>query len=140
MMRIVHSSRGPFEVFMLVAVFVSGLAGLVNPMRSGRVIAESLPHWGQLVWYGGLAVAGALALAGALTSRLWSLLVERGGLLMLGVLCVAYSAAIVVVAGLTVAFSAVLTVGLSAACVARVRQINADIRRINSGAPEGGSS
>lgn len=132
MMRVVHTSKSPFEVFLLAALVVSGVAGLVAPRGTSQAI-EALPQWAQWIWYGGVAIAGLGALAGALTTRLWSLYVERGFLMMLGILLVAYAAAIVAVAGWVVVFSSIVTVGLAVSCAARVRQISGDIRRIVKG-------
>lgn len=132
MMRVVHVSKSPFEVFLLAALVVSGIAGLINPHGSSAAI-EALPGWARFLWYAGVAVASLGALVGALTTRLWSLFIERGSLSMLGVLLVAFAAAIVVVAGWIVAFSSIVTVGLAVACAVRVRQINVDIRRVLRG-------
>ena len=129
MMRVIHTSRSPFELAVLAALLLIGAVGLALPRGSSRAV-EVLPLWGQYVWYGGLTAGCLLGLTGALTSRLWSLYAERGALLMLTVLLVAFASAIMIVAGLVVAFSSAITLALAAACIARARQITTDIRRI----------
>lgn len=128
--RLVHTSKSPFELFMLFAIMLSGLIGLLSPGRSANAVNHVLPLWGQYVWYGGLLMSGLLSTVGALTNRLWSLFAERGGLMMLGALCIAYPAAILVVVGLSAFFAGAIVLGLAAACFVRSRQITIDIRHV----------
>lgn len=129
-MRVVHTSKSPFEIFLLVASVLSGVIGLVSPDRSSSAVSHLLPLWGQYIWYAGLLASGLLTTAGALTDRLWSLFAEGGGLLMLGTLCCIYTFSIVVIAGATATFAGLFVLGFSAACFARTRQISRDIRRV----------
>ena len=132
MLRVIHTSRSPFELWLLAAALVSGIGGLAMPGSPSRVTA-GLPPWAQIVWYAGLAVSGALGMTGAMSSRLWSLYVERGALVMLAGLLTVYTVAIVATVKPSLAFGAVLTASLIPACVVRVRQINADVRHVLEG-------
>lgn len=135
MMRVVHTSKSPFELWLLVAAVLSGVAGLIAPSAGSRVV-QALPHWEQALWSGGIAFGGALALIGALTPRLWALHVERGALAMLAALLMVYTLGIVIETGPTTAVGAALTLGLGVACVARCREITVDIGHVTR---EGGS-
>ncbi|HET9889638.1 MAG TPA: hypothetical protein VFQ42_03980 [Mycobacterium sp.] len=132
MQRVVHTSKSPFELWLLAATLLSGLAGVIAPGNGSRVV-QALPHWAQILWSVGIATAAAMALTGALTSRLWSLYVERGALSMLGLILAGYTAAIIAVAGPSTATGSALVLGLAVACGARVRQLNVDIRRVLRG-------
>ena len=130
MKRLVHSSKSPFEIFLLIAAVLSGLVGIVHPGAGGRIVSQ-LPHWGQYIWYGGLLGAGVITLVGVVTHRLWSLYVERGGLQMLGALSILYSAEILFAVPVAAnSFSVVTVIGFSVACLVRVRQISRDIKQI----------
>lgn len=131
MHRVVHTSKSPFEIFILIAIVIAGIAGLLMPAHTSSAIAQLLPLWGQLTWYSGLLVSGLLSVVGAFTNRLWSLYAERGGLSMLGVLCVVYTATVIAIVGPLAAFAGVLVLGLGVACFARVHQISGDIRRVS---------
>jgi uncharacterized membrane protein len=136
MHRIVHTSKSPFEIVVLLVLVLAGTSGLVSPDASSHAVAAILPIWGQYVWYSGLIAGGSVSLVGALTNRMWALFTERGGLLTLGVLCVVYTAIVIAVAGLTaagVAFSGALTLGLGVAFFIRARQITLDIKRVDDG-------
>lgn len=132
MMRLVHAARSPFEIFILAAIIVSGVGGLVDPAAGSRII-QALPHWEQITWYGGTVAAGTAAMIGATTRRLMSLFLERTALDVLAAWSIAYTGIVLVAGGAAFAYSTIVTLGAAAACVARARQVSADIRHILEG-------
>lgn len=131
MTRVVHTSRSPFEVFLVGAFVLAGIAGLISPHHSSSAVSQLLPLWGQYIWYAGLLASGLLSSVGVFTNYVWSLYAERGGLTMLGGLCLAYTASVIGFAGPIAAFAGVLVFGLGIACFVRSRQITKDIRRVS---------
>lgn len=125
----VSASRSPFEIFMLFACILSGIAGLINPHRVS-VIASVLPLWELYIWNAGIITGGFVALIGVWKSSFASLYVERIGLTLLVGLSFMYVVAIIALSGFTFGLAVMMTAAFSIACVFRLRQIIVDLRRI----------
>jgi len=136
-MVILRSGRSPFEIFMLAACVLAGIAGLITPRASSNAISMLLPDWQLIAWYWGLVVSGSIGLLGIAGKRATALLVERIGLATLSCLTLAYSIAVVDAAGLRGAFAAGITAAFAVACVGRCWQIGADLKLVSRGAVEG---
>jgi hypothetical protein len=139
---ILRSGRSPFELFLLAACVLSGLAGLIAPTSTSSALARLLPTWVVIAWSAGLVIGGAVAIAGVLMRGLTALLVERIGLVGLAGFSVLYSAVIVAEVGIRATFTALFVVAFAGACVGRFWQISQDLRRAdveaNRPEPEGG--
>lgn len=131
-MRVVHTSKSPYEIWTLAFLAVSGFLTLLSP-RGNSPALSAIPLWGVYVWAASLLIATVTGLAAALTNRVWALYVERGSVQSLGVLLLAYVAAVVVHGNATVAAGAALLVGLAVASGFRARQLTVDIRHIEKG-------
>jgi hypothetical protein len=130
-MVVVHGGRNPFELWLLSACVLSGLAGLITPGANNSVINKLLPGWEVQAWYAGLLLIGAVALYGAARQKM---LVERVGMAIMSALTLLYSVAVLAAAGDRAAFIALLVAAFSAACITRVVQINRDLRVLSRAA------
>lgn len=124
-MVVVHSGRNPFQLWMLAACVLSGVAGLVTPGASRSAINALLPGWETEAWYICLAVFGLIALYGSIRN---SLLVERVGVATLSMVAVLYAVAVVAAAGPRGLFVGLLVAAFACACATRFLQINRDLR------------
>lgn len=127
-MKQVRSGRSPFELFMLAACVLSGIAGLLESKTWSTSITNTLPAWQVVAWYSGILVCGAVSFGGAVTRGVTSLLVERFGLSMLAGWTLLYSVVVIMQAGVRGLFVALLVAAFAAASVARVVQITRDLR------------
>ncbi|MGH7743614.1 MAG: hypothetical protein ACREQ5_02160 [Candidatus Dormibacteria bacterium] len=123
---IARTGRNPFELWLLVACVLSGLGGLIDVSHT-RVM---LPGWEQYAWNSGLLICGVIGLRGAFLRRITGLVMERAALVTLALLCFAYSIAIVNITTVY-AFGAVVIATFGVACLWRVIQITADLRRVD---------
>ena len=141
-MVILRSGRSPFELFLLGACVISGLAGLVAPTSTSSALAHLLPTWVVMAWSAGLVIGGVVSITGVLMRGLTALLVERIGLVGLAGFSVLYSAVIVAELGLRATFTALFIAAFAAACVGRFWQINRDLNQAETEAarrPDGGA-
>lgn len=126
---LILSSRSPFEFFLLVACMLSGVNGLLNPFKASVSASSVLPEWELYAWYGGLLVGGIIALVGYLRKTLFSLALERTGLILLTAMSLVYSITLVA-NDLTLAFAASFVIAFGVACAFRVRQISLELKRV----------
>lgn len=125
---LVSLSRSPFEIFMLLACILSGIAGLIDPYAS--TISKLLPPWQLYLWNAGIALGGLATLIGALGGRYISLHIERIGLTFLTGLSSVYVIAVLSYSGLKFGLAVSVTLAFTAASVFRLREIQADLRRM----------
>lgn len=132
--RDVSSRRNPFELWLTVTCVVTGAAALFSfsEDRNG-VIDRYLPAV-ALLWYFGLLIAGAVTLAGVLwrgrtiNGLTRALGCERAGLVMLSGLMLGYGGALLTTA--PGVFTGFLLLGLGAASITRVWQVNHELNVI----------
>lgn len=85
--------------------------------------------WELYAWYGGLLVGGIITLIGYIQKTLFSLQVERTGLILLAAMSFVYSVTLMANdSTLAVAASFVVFFGL--ACIVRIRQIRVELQRV----------
>lgn len=125
-MAVIHSSRNPFQLWLLGACVLSGAIGLSGG-GSSSAIARLLPGWETAAWYGGLLLFGAIGLLGCWRPHL---LVERVGMAGLCGLSLAYAIGIVSAVGGSGAFTASFIAAFAVACATRFVQINREMRAI----------
>lgn len=130
----VTSGRHPFEILMLVAAFIAGIAYILR--LGGRGVPEQLiPGSAVWAWYLCLAVGAGVALIGVylpqttIVGLFKSLIVERAGLLLLGASCALYELALILFSTHTPGTLAVIG-GFGLACLFRFGQAVRDIRRL----------
>jgi hypothetical protein len=107
--------REPFALWIALACFLASagqLAGLDEPGTINRL----LPRWMVLTWNVELLIGGLLTLVGIAADRVRLLVF---GLTPLGFGCLAYSAAIIAVAGGRGMFAALLTSFLGLSCLVK---------------------
>lgn len=126
---LILSTRSPFELFMLFASVLSGVNGLFNPIRASASASSVLPEWELYTWYSTLLVGGIIALIGYARKTLFSLSVERTGLILLAAMSLVYSVTLLV-NDLALAFAASFVIAFGVACVFRIRQIGAELKRV----------
>lgn len=139
-MIVINGGRNPFQLWMLAACVLSGLAGLFAPGANANAINRLLPGWETEAWFIGLALFGLIGLIGSLRN---SLLIERVGIVALSMLAALYSVGVVAAAGTRGLFVALLVAAFAAACATRFVQINRDLRVLTRAAtcrsdPDGG--
>jgi len=119
----VDLKRNPFEVFLLVACFLSGIINLVGAVPPAS-ISHTLPHWSQYVWEGLLTGGSAIALFGLwLKKRAISFILEQIGLAAVGNGCAFYGIAVLFYAGAQASFASFVSLAFGAACLWRYGQI-----------------
>lgn len=129
-MIIIHSGRNPYAIFLLAAIVLTGVSGLISPQHTSPVVAHLLAPWELAAWYGGLVIAGTVSLAGLFSRGLMSLLVERVGLVVLASLSAMYAVAVVAQGGATLSLAAGTAGSFALASAARVWQIGRDLKEI----------
>ncbi len=129
---VIHTSRSPFELFLLADILLASVGGLLAPARSGRII-QALPPAQQTVALISFAAAAGVALIGASISAWWSLYVERGALMMTAILSLVFTLWVIITAGWSVAINATTLCAFGGACLWRAGQISKDLRRVEAG-------
>jgi hypothetical protein len=126
-----RESRHPFELYLLLALAVSGLPTAFGEPTAGSIEA-ALPEWAILMWGFALCVGSAVALVGiALLVRrpATGLLMEQLGLAWVACATLFYSVVIVFEAGMPGLTAALFILGFGLACVVRCVQIQRSINR-----------
>lgn len=134
---VIQSGRNPFQLSILAACAVYGIAALVayDTLASNSVKALG-PVSGHLF----LALLGACALTaltGVIMHNLTGVFVERAGLIGLSLVCLAFAAISVITMGGPATGFALLMVAISVASVGRLAQIQAGRRRAARAAVSG---
>jgi hypothetical protein len=130
----VTSGRHPFEILMLVAAFIAGVAYILRLGGTGTP-ERLIPGSAVWAWYLCLAVGAGVALIGAylpqatIVGLYKSLIVERMGLFLLGASCALYEVALIAFSSHTPGTLAVIG-GFASACLFRFVQAVRDVRRL----------
>lgn len=123
-------TRNPFEIFMLAALMVSGVVGLL-PHRPTAI--DALADEFALTWYLGLVIGGSAALISQWAKSPFGLLMERVTMWLLSGLMLAYGVGIYVLLGwgvVGVGGALILALGLS--CFVRGMQIRRVVKSVGS--------
>lgn len=128
-MRVVHTSRSPYEIWLLGFLATAGVTTLISP---GATLT-ALPTWAVYEWAAGMTVACVAGLVAAFAQRLWALHVERGCVVWIAIGLVEYVAGALLRGNSMVTVGAVVLVGLAVASAFRAAQITRDIRRNTGG-------
>lgn len=125
---VITSGRQPFEVMLLVACVLSGIAGLFGA-GSRTIEAVVTPPW-ALMFHGVLAAAATLTLAGIFLHLPLNLLIERAGLLIMSWLLLTYTAALYGLAARQVGVAGAVIGAFGVASVVRAWQISRDLNKL----------
>lgn len=127
---VITSGRHPFEVMVLVAAMVCGVALAVTGI-STKATEAAMPGWVQIAWNFMLITGGSIGLLGIFsTARLIVRLgIEAAGVVVLGSACVMYAIAIFAVSGANGVPAGSFVTAIGIASLIRAWQIMHDIRR-----------
>jgi hypothetical protein len=128
----IRTGRQPHEVFILVLSIVIGCIGAVIPDQVGNAISSVLHGWPIHLYYAGLALFAAVTLLGVFSPKIEGLLVERAGLIVVGLYYAAFAVAVFAYAGAGGAMGTLLPIGYMVANGARVWQIHTDLALLKS--------
>lgn len=118
----IPAGRNPFEVVLIAAGMLAGLAGILAPGHGSRVIHEVLPGYEQM-WNVCLLVGASTAAVSLVLPQPWTVLIERVGMTWLAGLFLPYGVAVLLLGGSPVSVGGFLIVGYGLACASRVGQI-----------------
>lgn len=125
---IVSESWNPFEIFLLIACVLGGVAGILRPDESSAVVEEALPRTIALVWYSGLTTGAVISLLGALKN----IFIERIGVTLLAGMSLGYACIVIISSPRPLAFGSIITASFSISCVLRSIQLTGILRRRNT--------
>lgn len=132
----ITSGRHPFEILMLVAAGLAGLAYMLG--LGGRGTPEQLiPGSAVWIWYltltvgSGVALIGVYLAQGSVAGVFRSLFVERAGMLVLGLSCAVYELALTLFSTHTPGTLLIIG-GFATACLFRCVQTSRDLRRMEA--------
>lgn len=131
MKRIIQiDTWNPFETYLLVAAFVGGIAGLLYRDETSPTVASVLPDWVLCTWYAGLTLGALLGIVGVHVRFTYKLQVEMVGISILGGISLGYAVTISIGGGRAFAYSVILVVFFSFACISRLIQLFKKIRKL----------
>lgn len=81
--QLVIDSWNAYEVFLLIACILAGVGGILDPHSGPSSIQFTVPIIERYVWYVGLVLGGSIALFGAISRKIFSLYIERVGLVLI---------------------------------------------------------
>jgi hypothetical protein len=127
-LQAIPPSRHPFQLWVLVALLISGLANFLTP--GSEVLQEGLNPLMHKTWALTLTVSALMALASAWwRDRITGLLLERTGLLAMGVSCPLYALIVYLQSGLSVGVPGItLTTLLGGACLNRAIHVHRELK------------
>lgn len=124
----------PFEVLVLIITLLTGLLGLfdLRPTRTMNVIEYFLPGYAW-IWYGFIILGAAVSLYSCFLTVPSALILERIGMTILVTFYFGYSfCALFLPAGGGIS-SALTLAGFGIAAAFRIRNLNKDIRILQTG-------
>jgi len=130
------SSRHPHEVVLLGACLLTALPILAGVTPAPGSVTAAMNHESTLAWAGGIAVGALIAFAGILWPRpscptkltVTGLLLEQVGLVISGMACLLYVAALLWVIGWAGLFPCALPTGFAVANFILARRIQRLLR------------
>ena len=124
--------RAVFELYLLAACALIGIAGLLLPAARAKSIVGAFPPWAQIAWYAGISIAGMLAGAGIIRGDVFGSLVERGSLIVIAGMCASFGIASMAYAGQSSLTGSMMLFGFAVPCVVRARQITVDLNVVRA--------
>jgi len=126
-MHAIPPSRHPFQLWVLGALLLSGLANFLTP--GSEVLQEGLNPVAHKSWALIVTVSAVLALISAWwPDRITGLLLERTGLSAMGLVCPLYAAIVVLQSGFGVGVPGItLTAFLGFACIIRAVHVQREL-------------
>lgn len=127
----ITTGRHPFEVAVLVAALICGMALLATETRP-RSVTAAMPAFVQAAWEVGLIVAGVVGIVGITWPGQLStaLGVELLGVAVLGTVTTMYALALYFVSGTQAIAAGAFVTGVAVAGWWRVGQISRDLLRV----------
>jgi len=133
----VRWSRSPLQTFLLALCLVSGIL-IATGVSRNPVTKEMGEPWAT-IWGFSLCVGAAVALIGAFwKNRITGMLIERSGILLLGLASLLWPILVTSNVGLDGLYSSTITLIFSIACFFQVRYINKHINLILEAIKHGG--
>ena len=125
------TDRHPFEVYLISFAFVSSAPGALGFTGIPPSIAALLPGWSGRAWVVGLSLGCGLVLAGLMWKRppfprvsVTGLLLERLGLIIVGISTLFYAAAAWRLTGAAALIPIGIILGFGLACFIQARRIS----------------
>lgn len=120
-------SRHPFQFWVLAACNLAGWVTLIKDPDT--LLAQSVPHLIYALWGLLLVMSSSIGLISAWwPDRITGLLLERAGLLALGVGAAAYGSLLLHLVGWRAGLAGPMTVGIGIASLWRVVHVNREIK------------
>lgn len=119
----IPAGRNPFEIVLIVAGLMAGIAGLLVPGAGSRVIHEVVPGY-ETLWNVCLLVGAATAALSLVLRQPMTVLIERVGMIWLFALFVPYGFAVLALGDTPASTGGITILGYGLACGARVWQIS----------------
>lgn len=125
-----RTGRSPFQIYLISLVLIGGIGIITNTSQNTVTQAMGEPY--ATIWGIFLTLGGLLILLGVYWPReaITGLIIERSGLVLLGGACFIWSILLIWRIHTNGLFSALLTFGLSLACLAQWRWINKSINEV----------
>lgn len=108
------------EVFLLLAAFAGGVAGLFAREDSSRIIREQMPNWIIIVWYTLITISSVIALYGIYKNRFD---IGSGAYFVLGPVGFIFGIVVLSYGGSPLALSGILTTSFGLAGIVRGIQL-----------------
>lgn len=126
----IPNSRHPFEMWVLIGFFITGIGNLTGLTEAGSVI-ELLHPWAATVWSLLVMFTTALCVAGSWTrDRVMGLLLEKIGMYGLAGTGLVYGLAILWVFRSDGASAATIILSVSIAALHRARDIDIELEQV----------
>lgn len=133
----VRWSRSPLQIFLLSLVLVTGL--LIAFGISRNAVTKDMGEPWATAWGIFLSIGAVVSLIGAFwKNKITGMLIERSGILLLGLTSVIWPVATVAVTGLNGLYSSTITMIFAGSCFFQVKYINEHINLILQAINDGG--
>lgn len=125
------SARNPFEIVMIIAGLLAGIAGLAVPAHNQSQVIYGLGSPWDKVFYACLILGTGMVALSLFLQPLMTLLIERVGMIWLAAIFLPYGVGCVISALIyldPLRPSWILIIGYGVACAVRILQITHDLR------------